>query len=526
MKEGELLIEALGERKIEYTDIFEQAFAKVAKGSFLLIIGFITAKLLMFLRQFTIIRLLSPSDYGLFSLGFIVATLGILLGNMGLQSGAQRYIAFHQERGEQARARGVILSSIRLLTISSTLVVLCLILLSGPLAKVFGKPDMKTIICYFAPFIPLSMCVEMLSSFYMGFKRVGVRVFIESIGLNLTSLIFILLFLLFYRNVKGAILGLLMAYALVMLAGLVYASRTFPLSLSRAEERAPMGREILAFSLPLFGVYALNFFMEQTDTLMLGHFSTASLLGIYNAAFVLSSSLPFLLAPVASIFMPVASGLVAREALTELKILYQTVTKWVFAFTLPLFLIFFLFPRDTLGLLFGSEYPSAYRALQLLCVGEFINIFLGPNVAAIIAFGHSRILMANFLASAATNVVLNLLFIPRMGINGAAIASFLALALVNGLNSFYLWRRHGVHPFNSTYVKYTLIIVLVAIILYPPFQALLRLSRWMLIATAVLFFLMDLLIMKISGSIDNIDRTFYSFAKERLMKRVEKYIKS
>ncbi len=525
-KERHRTVDKLEEVKIEYSEVFQQAFAKVAKGGLLLIVGFITAKLLLFLRQFTIIRLLSPSDYGLFTLGYILATLGILLGNMGLQSGAQRYIAFYMERGDQARARGVIVSSLRLLSISSSLVVLILALLAAPLSRVFDKPEMKTIIWLFTPFVPLSMCAEMLSSFYLGFKRAGVRVFMESMGLNFASLIFILSFLLFYRNMKGAILGLLFAYALVVLAGLAYASRTFPLSLSRTKERVPMGREILAFSLPLFGVYALSFFMEQTDTLMLGHFTTAGLLGIYNAAFVLASSLTLLLAPVHSIFMPVTSGLVAREALAELKDLYRTITKWVFAFTLPLFLIFFLFPRDILGLLFGGDYPGAARALQLLCVGEFINIFLGPNVAAIIAFGHSRVLMANFLAASAANVALNLVLIPHMGINGAATASFLALALVNGLNSLYLWKRHGVHPFSFTYIKFALIVALSAIILYLPFRYLLGISRWMLVPLAALFFLGDMLIMKISGCIDNVDRTFFLFAKERLKERLGRYAPS
>ena len=507
--------DAISAKLIRSDEIVQQAFKRIATGSALLFVGIIFSKLFGFLSKFTIIRFLSPEDYGLFALGFSMVSLFIILGQMGLHSGSQRYIAFFQGKDDKASTRGVILSTTRILVISSIVTTLAAIMLAGPISVFLGKPELKEVILWLATLIPLTICVEIIASFYMGFQRVGVKVFLQSIGLPLLSLTTIFLFLLIYRSLESAVIALSFSYFLIAIICLLYSLWHFPISLI-GKDRLFMGRRLLAFSLPLFAVYSLASITTQTDTLMLGYLSSVRQVGIYNSAAILAAFIPVFLAPITLIYLPVASGLVAHEYHLELKTVYRSATKWLFIFTLPLLLVFFLYSESVLGLAFGDNYLGATRALQLLCLGEFIHTFLGPNSTTLIAYGNSKVLMFNFGISAVTNITLNLLFIPRWGISGAAAASFISLALINVLNSGYIFRRYGVHPFSSSYVKAVILLLTASAFLYFPLLKLLNVSKLFLLTYYPLFLIIGFCVILLTNNLEDRDKAFIAEIRRRL----------
>lgn len=496
-------------------EIVGDALKKVAKGGALIFFGSVAAKLFGFLKQFIVIRLLSPSDYGLFTLGITVVGLYVLASSLGLTTGAQRSIAFYWGRGEESRARGVVLSTSRILVLWTLGVTAVLLGTARPLASLFDKPDLAFVLLCLSPLVPLTVFIDALASFFLGFHRVEVKVYLQNIGLCLVTLLSVALFLGVGRKLAFLLAAVVSAHVLVSAAGLVYAYRRFPVSL-RGGKAEPMGREILRFSLPLLAVAALNYLIIQTDTLMLGYFVSSDLVGMYNAAFILVQVLSVFLVSVASIYMPVASSMVARGQNREVKGLYRSATKWLFIFTLPLFLIFFLFPREVLGLLFGGVYPRASNALRLLCLGEFVHTLLGPNAMSLLAYGRSRVLMVNAALATAGNIVLNALLIPRWGIDGAAAASFISLASVNLLNSAYLYARYGVHPFGKSYVRPVINLAAVSAVLYPALSGLLRLSPWVLPVYYPFLLGVGLGLLFLGGDVEPADRVLLDALKRRL----------
>jgi len=497
-------------------DIIQTAFKKVAKGGAFILASQILAMFFGFLRQFAVIRLLPPNDYGLFSLGMTVMGVCIILSGLGLPAGAQRYIGFFMGKEDELSARGVIISTIRILSISAASFTISILVSARPLAILFKKPEMTSVILKLAPLITLSLCIDIISSFYMGFHRVEVNVFFRNIGLYLVSLISVVLGLILRRDLSSVLWAVVLSYLLIAFFELLYSSRKFPIPL-RCKSTSRMGKEILFFSLPLFGVSALNYLILQTDTLMLGHFSAAETVGLYNAAFQLLQILAVFLTSASFIFMPVASGLVATSNNMELKQLYRSTTKWLFIFTLPLFLVLFLFPSDILRLVFGGIYPRAALALKLLCLGEFVNTFLGPNDSTLLAYGRSKVLMVTAALSAVMNIFLNALFIPRWGMNGAAIASFVSLALKNILNSGYLYLRYKIHPFDSKYLKPVLLLILFSSILYFPLSYLLRFSEWFLLTYYPLFLAIGIASVLLSKSVEPLDHVLIKLIKRTKM---------
>lgn len=486
----------------------------MAKGGSLIIMGLILARLFGFLRRFAVIRLLTPEDYGFFALGMTIVGVYILLSTMGLQLGSQRYIAYYQGKGDVERTRGVIVSTLKATALAASLMTVLAILLAGPLSSLFDKPEMKEVLLWLVPLIFLTVGIEIASSIYMGFQRVEVRVLSKDLGLYLVSLVFVFSFLLVRRDLESLLLAMVISHVIVALLTAFYSVRRFPMKI-RGGRREKMTRELIIFSLPLFAVSAFNFLMIQLDTLMLGYFETATMIGIYNAAFILAQVLSVFLAAVAGIYMPVTANMMAKGYDDEIHMLYRSTTKWLFVFSLPLFLIFFMFPSRIMGLAFGGVYPLGARALQLLCLGEFVHTLLGPNGMTILAYGKSRVLLIISATATVLNVVLNILFIPRWGINGAAIASFVSLIFVNLLNSGYLYGRFKIHPFSWDYLKPVILLACSAAALYFPLERLLDVSRWLVIAYYPLFLGLGLLFVVASKSLDAYDMLILRAIKDR-----------
>jgi len=133
---------------------------------------------------------------------------------------------------------------------------------------------------------------------------------------------------------------------------------------------------------------------------------------------------------------------------------------------MPLFLAFILFPEDILTVLFGSAYRDAVGTLQILSIGFIINALLGPNGNTLLVTGNTRFLLVSVLIAGILNVVLNVTLIPKMGIEGAAIATAASLGMKNVLWTAKLLTVSGVHPFSRNYLKPILLTACLALALY------------------------------------------------------------
>jgi O-antigen/teichoic acid export membrane protein len=182
---------------------------------------------------------------------------------------------------------------------------------------------------------------------------------------------------------------------------------------------------------------------------------------------------------------------------------------------LPLFLTFFLFPAQTLSLLFGSRYTTAATALWILSLGAFINTILGPNGNALVAYGETRMVLYCSLAAAAIDVVLCLLLVPRIGISGAAIATASALGVSSIMYSSLLWIRHKLHPFDRKYVLTILFMFAIGVALYYPLRAAINRAHWLVLVMYPLFLIAGVLFIVLTRSISEEDRLLWRVVRER-----------
>jgi O-antigen/teichoic acid export membrane protein len=246
----------------------------------------------------------------------------------------------------------------------------------------------------------------------------------------LFSIVFFAFLYAFEPSASGAALAYVGATATTLLLAWVFwrrASRTWK---EAATTGRPPLRETLA-GITSFASVAINqVVIANIDLIILGFFGTVAEVGIYGAARRLSSLLTFVLTSVNSVLAPKFASLYRRQDTRAMEQLGQFSTKLMVVLTLPP-ILFFLAAPGWIMQVFGEEFRQGATALVILSLGQLVNVCAGSVCALLLMTGHERE-MRNFTTlSLLANVVLCLVLIPRLGIEGAAIASACSLATLN-----------------------------------------------------------------------------------------------
>ena len=79
-----------------------------------------------------------------------------------------------------------------------------------------------------------------------------------------------------------------------------------------------------------------------------------------------------------------------------------------------------------------------------MIVGQFVNILCG-SVGYILMMTEKQNIFKNIMIFATfTNIILNIILIPKYSINGAAIASSISLILWNVISFSYIYRKYNI----------------------------------------------------------------------------------
>lgn len=192
---------------------------------------------------------------------------------------------------------------------------------------------------------------------------------------------------------------------------------------------ASFDKTLLAFSIPLMLVTVLQTFMHWMDVLMLGYFTDTSIVGLYHPAARTAGLLQALLFSFISIYAPIMSQLHGKGDFREMSHLYKLVSRWLIIFSIPISLLFILYPSKVM-LLFGPNYMDSASVLVLLTLGTFVRTALGAAGPILSMSGYTRLVFCNSLGAFILNLVLNIILIPKLGIMGAAWATFVSMVAI------------------------------------------------------------------------------------------------
>ena len=373
-------------------------------------------------------RMLGASGTGVYFLALTVATIASVAGRFGMDNALLRFAAANAAQTKWGVVADLHKKGLGITLVLSSVMAVLTFFAARPLAvHVFADAQLilplKLMAISIVPFSLLKLYSELLRAL----KKIKESAFIQDLAVPLFSAPLLLILGTRFGAVGAAAAYTASTFILLLIAAWLW-RRATPM-LHSATGYFDTGL-LLRTSLPLFWVAMLFIAMSWTDTLLLGIWLDNRAVGIYGIAMRVSVMISFVLVSVNSIIAPKFAALHADGALRELGDLARRAARLMAVITMPFFLLFLLLPKWVLGI-FGDDFGAGATVLAILSVGQFVNVATGSVGYLLIMSGHEKLIRNSTMISAALNLILNVLLIPRFGIIGAAIASATSLAALN-----------------------------------------------------------------------------------------------
>jgi O-antigen/teichoic acid export membrane protein len=407
-----------------------------------------------YLFKIYLARVLGAEALGIYALGMTVGGVLGVIAALGLPQAAARYVAVYSGTGRYADLRGFLWRSSAILAVANTIVAAVMLLMRRWVAdRFYHTPSLSKYMVFFAALMVLGSFTSFFGQALAGFKDVARRTVISNFIGSPLNIFFAVVLLMLGMGLSGYLLAQV-ASALITLALMALATwKLVPTGYrSMAGELPTLQAEVIRFSASLFTVQALEYIFSQLDKILLGHYLDARSVGIYVVAGSITAFLPILLQSVNQIFSPTIADLHARGEFDLLRRLYQTLTKWIVGFTIPLAIVVCVFAAPLMQI-FGSEFRTGWPVLVIGTFGQLINCGVGSVGLLLIMSGNQDRLVRVQVKVAIGNVLLNLALIPIWGIIGASVVSAATNAAINLLYLREVKSILRLTPYNRSYVR-------------------------------------------------------------------------
>lgn len=388
----------------------------VLRNTLVLLAGTAAAKGLVFVSYLFLARKLEPTDFGRYSLVFAYLAFFELLPDAGLDTIVVRESASDAGRIGEKMGRALVVRA-GLALVALPLAIACVPLVSG-------EPGTRTLVAIGALTWLASSRRPSLRSVLDAPYRISLKMGVPTalgVGSEIAHLA-ILVPLVFAYGVGGAVAaqGLAPIPFLAAMAWLVARRHRLRPSWAPAQWWG-----LLQLSAPLLASLLLNVVLVRADVLMLERLRGATEVGLYAAPVRLveiANLLPALL--MTSVFPLFAASHPSDPA--RVGRLFRTSLTGLLVVLVPVVLVESLAAEPIVRTLFGHAFTGAAPPLPWLAAAElfiFVDIVL---TARFLATGQETRNLHCVAVAAITNVVLNLVAIPRWGAAGAAGATLVA----------------------------------------------------------------------------------------------------
>ncbi|MDN3630549.1 MATE family efflux transporter [Vibrio lentus] len=183
-----------------------------------------------------------------------------------------------------------------------------------------------------------------------------------------------------------------------------------------------------------------------------GQFATAKYLSSSDVAFFASAQrtatlASFVLIAVNLVVAPKFAQAFAKGNSGEVNQLSLLSSRLMIALAVPVLALMVVYPDFLMGL-FGDEYKVAAPLLQILAVGQFINVITGSVGYLLNMTGHEKDMRNVVLFSGPLAIVLAFGLTSHFGLMGAAFATAISVATQNLLAVWMVKKRLGFNTLN------------------------------------------------------------------------------
>jgi O-antigen/teichoic acid export membrane protein len=402
--------------------------------------GRLCLMLLGFLSFPVFTRVFSVSDYGVMSLVLKVLLLLTVLGKFGLQNSVQRFYA--EEGASPDRAVSRRYYSTLFFGAAATGAMFALLFVAG--ASLAPATLVATKLKHLFLLAAVLIAVRSLQPTLIGFLRAEgkTKTFnATEIAVKAMTVLLSCTLLLLWKRTLNVFFGSVISVEVAGVMVLVWYLWRRGLIEWHAVDWDYF-RKSAVFALPLVGYELASVVLDSGDRLLVQHYLGSQPLGYYSAAYNVSTYVEeALMVPINLALFPIYMKLWVEKGQRETQAFLSRSLNGFLALAVGVTSVVLLVSRDLIVVLASSKFQDAYRLLPVLVIGLLIyaiHIFLN---AALLIHKKTATMTRLVVYACVVNILFNIVLIPRIGLQGAAIAtlaSYLFLVVVMGAVSFRL----------------------------------------------------------------------------------------
>jgi|GEM_PF-5091571 len=412
----------------------------------------IAGMMISFVVVMFITRIVGASVFG--TVAVSLSAIGVLkvFSTLGLDKGALRFISYYRGKNDLSGMR----KTIWLTTGTVSIISLLIVLISSAgfntqIALLFPEiPEINDVFQIFIYLLPIIALSEIVNNLLTGLEKPQYVLVAQKILLPISRFLFLLILVYFYTKLDAFLYATFISQAFISVLLLMLFVKVFcKIELPSCTSESPFSlKQFVLFSLPLTLIPVFNLSTQHVDTLIVGHFMGANDAGIYAIVRRIGEVILMPLSMVAGIFSAQASRMFAQKRNQEIKSLYLFSTKWIYILSAIIFLVVSL-EAELILKLFGEEFVSGSKALQLFVFGQLINASFGPSGVLLLMLNRSKLVLLNSLISAIVGVLSAYFLVKDYGLLGATAAVTITIIVVNILAMLQLYFIFGILPCSS-----------------------------------------------------------------------------
>ncbi|GAA4898736.1 hypothetical protein GCM10023311_24780 [Flaviramulus aquimarinus] len=300
----------------------------------------------------------------------------------------------------------------------------------------------------------------------------------------------VLLFLFHFEviNLEQFMAGLVVVYVFRMLIMSAYA---FSIKLPVITfKRLNNLSSVLKYSLLIIIAGSIATILLDIDKVMLGHYIEIKEIAYYSVAIYIAAVISVPQRAMHQILLPLSAKYLNEKDFDALEDLYKRSSLNLFIVGGFVFLLIIL-NINQLYYIIPEEFSGGLFVVFIIGIAKLYDSLLGSNNAILFNSDYYRVVLVLGVILVILMIILNIIFIPLLGINGAGIATFLAVFIYNSIKLFFVYRKFKIFPFTWYTLKIGSFIVASILLFYFwefPFHPIVNIGLKSILITVIYIF--------------------------------------
>jgi len=406
--------------------LINQHIKKIFSHSLIYGVGNVINRFLGFLLLPVYTHYFAPSEFGIYSLVYAFWFFAAVFYLYGMETSFQKFCV---EAKTFEDRRNYYSSTILLIFITSV----CFSLLIFSLSRVFsnlltGNEGNYNLIRILA----ILMVVDALSRFNMillnAEQRSKVYTYINISGVIVNIFFNILFIIILHYGIESIFYSFIISYTYIFIISFLFCIKYFHLKISKDKLNILTS---FGFKFILYGIFMIS--LDFIDRFFLGYYKGEAEVGIYSACYRIGMVMNLLISGFRTAWIPFFLNLKNEE---NNKLIFSKIFSLFFYTGLFVFLVVALFGNEIVRFKIGnfSVLDKAYWGgmiilpyilFSYLIFGLYTNIYIASYYSNKIGF-----LIISSAVGCISNVLLNIILIPRYSLYGAAISTLISYLLM------------------------------------------------------------------------------------------------